>query len=155
TKPKTKVPNSALHSRASYLHQAARYLASQSGQNEGCGKKAAGNTNVEYREPSPTPNILGVDPALSFQPNARLLVSNLRNVCGKVLIRMSPDMKQSICKNCDSILIDGRSCSIEIENKSNGGMKPWADVLVRTCVSCGYAKRIPLGERQKRRTQRS
>ncbi len=32
----------------------------------------------------------------------------------------------------------------EIENMSRGGRKPWADVLVVKCCQCGYVKRYPV-----------
>jgi ribonuclease P protein subunit RPR2 len=65
-------------------------------------------------------------------------------------------MKHSICKNCDTMLIDGSTCTNEVENKSKGGKKRWADVLVRKCNTCGLEKRFPIGaERQKRRPHRT
>jgi ribonuclease P protein subunit RPR2 len=61
-------------------------------------------------------------------------------------------MKHSICKNCDTMLTDGSTCSIEVENKSKGGKKPWADVLVRKCNTCGFTRRYPMAaKRQKRK----
>jgi ribonuclease P protein subunit RPR2 len=54
------------------------------------------------------------------------------------------------------MLIYGSTCTNEVENKSKDGKKPWADVLVRRCATCGLEKRFPVAaKRQKRRSQRS
>jgi ribonuclease P protein subunit RPR2 len=91
-----------------------------------------------------------------YQTVSRRLISDLRNVSQKSVIRMSPDLKHSICKYCDTILIDGSTCTNEIENRSKDGKKPWADVLVCKCNTCGFARRFPMAhERQKRRIYRT
>ena len=141
-------PNKALHSRVSYLYQAATYLATQ--QQHSRTAAHATSTNQERSEVSQTnaSNQL-------FQPVSRRLISDLRSVSLKGQLRMSPTMKHSICKNCDTMLIDGTTCSNEVENKSKGGKKHWADVLVRKCNTCGFVRRFPLTtERQKRRPKR-
>ncbi|CAG8983314.1 hypothetical protein HYALB_00007442 [Hymenoscyphus albidus] len=136
------VPNKVLHIRASYLYQAASYLASQhlgpDVQNDQATHKDGSKSTSE-----------NVCHTASIR-----LISDLRNVTSKTLIRMSPEMKQGICKICNTILNEGSTCSSEVENKSKGGKKPWADVLVRKCNVCGTAKRYPLGKRQKRRPLR-
>lgn len=64
-------------------------------------------------------------------------------------------MKHSICKYCDSLLIEGETSSSVVENKSKGGQKPWADVLVVKCHTCEGVKRFPAqAPRQKRRPMR-
>lgn len=147
-KAKTGIPNKVLHSRLSYLYQAAAYLASQK------------HSNVlvadEKREAIATSRELDDDSKKSLQASARHLVKDLRAVSQKTLLRMSPAMKNSICKRCDTMLIDGDTCTSEVENQSKGGKKPWADVLLRKCNVCGSARRFPLGaDRQKRRPYRS
>jgi ribonuclease P protein subunit RPR2 len=152
-KPKTGVvPNKSLHSRVSYLYQAAAYLASQqqhstASTNDAQPREAKDTTmaNIELENKSEQ----------NSQAAARHLISDLRAVTLKVQLRMSPAMKHSLCKNCDTMLIDGTTCSNEVENRSKGGKKPWADVLVRKCNTCGSARRFPLAaERQKRRPHR-
>jgi ribonuclease P protein subunit RPR2 len=156
-----KFPNKALHSRISYLYQAATYLATQQKQhskaaiepskNEGSGWQshdAAGMTETEMRTP--------FDSDASLQPASRRLISDLRTVSLKAQIRMSPAIKYSTCKNCDTLLIDGSTCTSQVDNTSKRGKKPWADILVRRCNTCGTAKRFPVAaERQKRRPRRS
>lgn len=136
------ISNKALYSRASYLYQAAAYLEAQS-------QKPAKATTLEASEASST------DPAPTLSAS-RCLLSDLRNVSLKAQIRLSPAVKHTICKRCNTLLLEGSTCSVEVENKSKGGGKPWADVLVRTCKKCSLGRRIPVGaERQKRRLHRT
>jgi ribonuclease P protein subunit RPR2 len=146
------VPNKALHSRVSYLYQAATYLATHQQHSEAA-EEHAKSTNQETSEASLAMGTNGSN--APFQPVSRRLISDLRSVSLKVQMRMSPAMKHSICKNCDTMLINGTTCSSEVENKSAGGKKPWADVLVRRCNTCGAVRRFPLAaQRQKRRPNR-
>mgnify|MGYP003639841984 CR=1 FL=1 len=156
-KPKTgSVPNRALYSRVSYLYQAAAYMATQQHHAPSMSNPAKRETDKNCGE------IVGKTPAKVSdhripisQPASRRMVSELRAVSHKVLMRVSPAMKHSLCKNCDTMLIDGTTCTSTIENRSKGGKKPWADILVRRCNTCGIEKRFPLNaERQKRRPQR-
>lgn len=139
-----KVPNKAVHSRVSFLFQAASYLATSQPSDkdiEQSTKQAA--ARVETVEATPN-------------PISRRLASDLRSVTLKAQLRISPQMKQAICKNCDTILIDETTCTSEVENKSKGGKKSWADVLARKCNTCGVVKRYPLtAPRQKRRHLRT
>ena len=169
------IPQSHLHSRISYLYQAATYLAevykdhptSQSRIDE---MKDAETTETDSSERAQVnPKIeegveLGIEihavetekPSISeaLGPSRRLL-SHLRAVSLKSQIRLTPNMKHSICKKCDSLLIPGRTSTSRLENQSRGGRKPWADILVVTCNSCGLTRRHPIGaKRQCRRTER-
>jgi ribonuclease P protein subunit RPR2 len=147
SKGASSVPNKAVHSRVSYLFQAAAYLATKQQHST----TAAGGSQPpvgQYTVKPPTNSPL--------QPASRHLISDLRSVSLKVMIRISPTMKHSICKNCDTMLIDRFTCTKHVENRSKGGKKPWADVLVLTCNTCGSEKRFPTGaERQKRRPCRT
>jgi ribonuclease P protein subunit RPR2 len=133
-KPSESVPNRHLYSRMSYLHQAATYLASQDSTTE------RRTTTEDKLAPPPSHNL------------ARHLVAGIRTVGRKALIRPSPRMKQSLCKHCDSVLIEGKTCITSVENASKGGRKPWADMLVVRCITCENVKRYPVNApRQKRK----
>lgn len=145
-----KVPNKVLYSRMSFLYQAATYLAVQpqhseaSGNNERTTKQVTAEAAQSTAEFVEAPN-----------PLSRHLAFDLRSISLKAQLRISPEMKHAICKNCDTILIDRSTCTNEVENKSKGGKKPWADILVRKCNTCGAVKRYPLtAARQKRRPLR-
>ncbi|KAE8450281.1 hypothetical protein EG329_006709 [Mollisiaceae sp. DMI_Dod_QoI] len=145
-----KVPNKALYSRMSFLYQAATYLANQPQHSEAAGNNER-STNQGHAEAAQSPaEFVEAPNSLS-----RHLTFDLRSVSLKAQLRISPEMKHAICKNCDTVLIDGPTCTNEVENKSKGGKKPWADILVRKCNTCGAAKRYPLAAaRQKRRPMR-
>jgi ribonuclease P protein subunit RPR2 len=146
------VPNKALYSRVSFLYQAATYLATQQQHST---LNIDGEINIGASGKQPVESAASANSTqASFQRSSRRLVSHLRAVSLKAQLRMSPAMKRSICKNCDSILSHGSTCLNEIENKSKGGKKQLADVLVRTCNTCGLAKRFPMAERQNRRPNR-
>jgi ribonuclease P protein subunit RPR2 len=148
TKGVSKIPNKVLYSRISYLYQAATYLAVQEKDSQ---EQATAGTTSNSLAGEVEANLTGPCQTLS-----RRLISDLRSVSLKGLMRMSPDMKHSICKNCQTLLMEGTTCTAQVENQSKGGKKPWADVLVRKCNTCGLKKRFPLAaERQARRPRRS
>ncbi|KAH6679141.1 RNAse P Rpr2/Rpp21/SNM1 subunit domain-containing protein [Halenospora varia] len=143
------VQNKILYSRISYLYQAASYLAAQqesSKENATDGQSNNGGIPTDSNTPS----------EVSLGSAATRLASDVRIVSQKAQIRMSPAMKQSICKSCNTMLIEGSTCMSKVENCSKGGKKPWADVFVRRCNTCGFEKRYPVGaQKQKRRPQRA
>ncbi|TVY45020.1 Ribonuclease P protein subunit [Lachnellula subtilissima] len=157
------VPNKILHSRVSYLYQAASYLAAQQPHSESGPTQYEKNTN---KTPSNHPESIETNGAqhssstttseAAYRPAARRMISDLRSVTLKGQMRISPTMKHSICKKCDTLLIDASTCTNEVENKSKEGKKPWADVLVLRCYTCGLEKRFPVAaKRQKRRPKRT
>ncbi|KAL1626728.1 hypothetical protein SLS56_006721 [Neofusicoccum ribis] len=157
------VPNKHLHSRISYLYQAATYLANQSlghaGQKE---DEAAGQVPRDAMEVDS--NTAEVSAAHLVEPGANALppglpfyyAYHLQSVSMKSQIQLSQNVKHSICKRCSAILIPGSTSSSKIENSSRGGKKPWADVLVIECNVCGAQKRFPIGaKRQPRKGERA
>jgi ribonuclease P protein subunit RPR2 len=162
-----------LYSRISYLYQAATYL-----MNARLDRGLQTTSEPAHCEPRPhtvPPNEetrdIRMDEAENLSslehnsPESGLkealgpschLISHLRSVSLKGQIRLSLTLKHSICKRCDAILIPGNTSSVQVENKSRGGKKPWADVLVVTCRLCHAVKRFPVGaKKQCRRSQRA
>lgn len=140
-----KVPNKAVHSRVSFLFQAASYLATS---------QPPSGKDVEQSTKQVAAKAETVEAATN--PISRRLASDLRSVTLKAQLRVSPQIKHAICKNCDTILIDGSTCTNAVENKSKGGKKSWADILAKKCNTCGVVKRYPLtAPRQKRRHLRT
>ena len=84
---------------------------------------------------------------------SRQLVVHLRAISLKSQIRLSPAVKHTICKRCDILLVPGSTSTSYMENKSRGGGKAWADVLVTTCTGCGTAKRFPVGAKPQLRRE--
>ena len=172
-----------LHSRISYLYQAATHLARSADQLQ----VRTDGVNIEAKEQSKPDeelqcavtshkavSVLGLpkpptelvnrirkicthdDRNIGKLSHSRQLVVHLRAISLKSQIRLSPAMKHTICKRCDALLIPGSTSTSYMENNSRGGRKPWADVLVTTCAGCGTAKRFPMGaKRQLRREPRT
>lgn len=145
TKPSLTGPQKAMHSRVSYLYQAATFLALQEPHAED------GDKDIElHAAPQLSQNNVSHQEIMSRQ-----IVTEIRSIIHKAQLRPSQAVKQSICKNCDTLLLDGSTCVTMVENKSKNGKKPWADVLLRRCTICEKETRIPLAApRQKRKTLR-
>ena len=136
------VQNRHIFERISYLYQAADYLSTASRAQQDTSTQMTQSQHASQKK--------------ATQNVSRHAVSDLRAVSLKVMIRQSPDMKRAMCKFCDTILDEGRTCQSTIENQSKGGKKPWADVLVIRCSTCGNSKRYPVNAaRQKRKHLRS
>ncbi|KAM0439573.1 hypothetical protein ACHAPT_000665 [Fusarium lateritium] len=144
------VQNRTIYSRASYLYQAASYLASQNRQHGQDVSSKSSTSAHEHSAPASTAN-----EQRATQNMSRHVASSLRAVSLKAQIRQSPAMKQTICKFCDTLQVEGETCTSTVENASKGGRKPWADVLTIRCKTCGNVKRYPVSApRQKRKTLR-
>ena len=147
-----KTPTNHLHSRVTYLHQAATYLAqprslsdSQPNRRSACSEEAA-----QQSEHQPKPQVKDACSGLSNR-----LLLHLRGVSRKGQIRLCPGLKHSICKHCGTLLIPGSTMTSYIENRSRDRIKPWADVLVKQCKVCSCTKRFPVGiKRQPKRADR-
>ena len=183
SKRSVNAPQKHLHSRISYLYQAATYLTQRSisqqksrplsegtkpdqpdiytGRGEGNAAAAEG-----FQKPKDNAALGNGDIAITQRTanlplsNAvglpRYLLSHARTVSMKSQVRLSSTMKHSICKRCDILLVPGSTSTSRLENRSRGGKKPWADVLVIKCNLCGTIKRLPVGvKQQSRRTERS
>ena len=172
-----------IHSRISYLFQAATYLAETGRKAQQCGPNHKADDQIanKHREESAmseeapsrqSPHAVlpsqddqgagtttaeaGSTPRIQDIGLSRQLFAHLRAVSLKSQIRISPKIKHSICKRCDQLLVPGCSATTYVENKSRKGKKPWADILVITCVACGTSKRFPVGaKRQLRREKRA
>ncbi|CAO2651281.1 Nn.00g095780.m01.CDS01 [Neocucurbitaria sp. VM-36] len=148
SKPKG-VPNKHLHARTTFLYQAASYLTLQ---NSAVGSKARvnlGGKTTQSEEPQEGAQIDRPSP-LALQ-----LGADLQQVSRKGQLRLSIDLKRSMCKSCNAILIPGRTATQLVENKSKDGKKQCADVLVLECKICDSTKRFPIGAtKQLKRSKR-
>lgn len=141
------VQNRIIYSRASYLYQAANYLTS-------CANAIRDAPTTSSTEHSASANVDTQHKA--FANLSRQAITDMRAVSLKAQIRQSPSLKRTICKFCDTLLVEGKTSRSSIENPSKGDRKPWADVLVIECKTCGNRKRYPVDAlRQKRKALRS
>jgi ribonuclease P protein subunit RPR2 len=148
SKAQTSVSNRHIYTRASYLYQAANYLARFPERQDDNGQSAAAAPGDEQHSTSRKRDAQGQRAAQNI---SRRMVSDLKAVSLKGQVRQSPAMKRSMCKFCATVLIEGRNCHSVIENESKGGRKPWADVLVIRCSTCGNFKRVPVSARRQKR----
>ncbi|RMY93792.1 hypothetical protein D0861_01736 [Hortaea werneckii] len=179
-KSKGGVANKHLHARIAYLQQAASYLTLQGKERRipdidtstptlsGADGQALSQHQPPNEDAENTMNEAGKEEQRpqqhSLLSKVQLpdfgglplhLATHLRQVALKSQIRLRTDVKHSICKRCSSILIEGTTSNKRIENKSKGGRKLHADVLVISCKVCGADKRFPVGaKRQKRKGER-
>lgn len=167
-----------LHSRVSYLYQAATYLAKVADQPRARdpvvndeSKERSNSVGEPHCAVAAPEAVSGGGLAISpieqdigtprFDPDrhclskdfalSRQLVLHLRAISLRSQIRLSPAAKHAMCKRCDILLVPGSTSTSHMENKSRGGRKPWADVLVTTCTACGTSKRFPVGAKRQRR----
>jgi len=132
------VPNRHLYARASFLCQAAALLATSSAKE---GERDGGAmTDAVRRAEGPL-----------LQGMSRRMANDMRAISLKTQMRMSPGLKRTVCKFCDALLVEGETSTSAIENKSKGGRKPWADVLIIRCSTCGGEKRFPVESRRQPR----
>ncbi|KAJ4416923.1 hypothetical protein N0V82_006473 [Gnomoniopsis sp. IMI 355080] len=163
------VPNRHIYTRISFLYQAAVYLAqpllpdpktascrlsqiasADAGAHADADTKMRHNDDCKQHQTGP---ICDGQLGIKTQNMSRKLLTDMRAITQKSVIRASPHIKRSICKHCDSLLIDGQSSSSVVENNSKGGKKPWADVLVIKCHTCGREKRFPINAPTQKRRQ--
>ena len=88
------VQNRHIYTRASYLYQAARYLASQ----QTSAEPDLGSTT----EHSTTRKEDDEASQRATQNVSRQMLTDMRVVTQKILIRQSPDLKRTICKFFDT-----------------------------------------------------
>ncbi|KAJ5932078.1 hypothetical protein N7516_006567 [Penicillium verrucosum] len=161
----SKNSQSHIRARLDYLHQAAAYFQGKSTLTEGQNVKVHKHTSdAGHVDPEndghtvDTQQVCSVDQKKTQEPLrnlSRVCVSHLRAVAMKTQIRLPVTLKRSVCKRCDTILIPEVTCSHETKNASRGGKKPWADVLVVRCLSCGTEKRFPqTGKRGRKLVER-
>lgn len=166
------VQNKNIYTRASYLYQAAAFLATASLRPH-CRSAPDGVANDTEsgmqdapsgpKDPSPTasageapaPGAPTADQRRALQNMSRSLLADMRAVSLKLLIRQRPEIKRTVCRYCDALLVEGSSCDAVVENPSRGWRKPWADVLVVRCRTCSGVKRFPVGQLRKRRVRKS
>lgn len=151
------IPQKNVHSRMSYLYQASIFLQAQqlSGTSINANSQPEGELkNDQNQDGCPQATAAAAQASVqSSTPSAmsRLLLSQMRSISMKSQIRLSQNIKHSLCKRCDNHLIPGITSTEMIENKSRQQKKAHADILVVTCNTCQTSKRFPIGQRRQMR----
>ncbi|CAB50979.1 RNase P subunit Rpr2 [Schizosaccharomyces pombe] len=71
---------------------------------------------------------------------SRHYISTAKDVSQKSVMRIHPDIKRTICKGCNSLLVPGKSCSIRFEEPSR--KNPSIDRVLWICKKCAFKKRF-------------
>ncbi|VVT55045.1 uncharacterized protein SAPINGB_P004398 [Magnusiomyces paraingens] len=86
----------------------------------------------------------------STQALARVYAQSMKAVAKKSVLRLSPNVKRTVCKKCHRFLAENSgSVTTRIVNESTAN-DPRCDVLEKTCV-CGVTRRFPVGQNRKYR----
>ncbi|OAQ97639.1 hypothetical protein LLEC1_05776 [Akanthomyces lecanii] len=121
------VQNKNIYTRASYLYQAAAFLATASQQPhsrsapDSSASDADGGAQDATSGPkdatmaTPAMESLGskaptADQCRALQNMSRSLLADMRAVSLKLLIRQRPEIKRTVCRYCDALLVPGSSC---------------------------------------------
>ena len=72
--------------------------------------------------------------SVNNQPLARFYIYTLVNISKRLVIRLDPSIKRTICKHCYSLLIPGITMKVRI----SPNREPH---VVNTCLYCGKVKR--------------
>lgn len=130
-----------VHSRLSYLHQAATYLSTAS-------HEARTNTTTVKDEAENASDSSSPLQQEHGAAESRQFLTQISEISQKSQIRVTPDMKRSFCKRCRSLLIAGSTSRESVHNASLDEAKPWADVFEISCNTCRTVKRFPIGQRR-------
>lgn len=135
-----------IHARIAYLNKIATFIATQQASRPADKHEAKKCDDVaettEIAKPRSGPLSMS-DSGMPF-----LLGSHLRAVSRKGQIMLSKDVKRAFCKVCNGPLVPGLTSSERLENASKHGKKPWAEVNILNCSTCGADKRYPIGARR-------
>ncbi|GME94527.1 unnamed protein product [Ambrosiozyma monospora] len=80
----------------------------------------------------------------TFDILSRAYIKNLDLVSKKVVLKLHPNIKRTICKNCSRLVVTSPNSTMRIMNESKK-KSPKNDVLEIVC-ECGTKKRFPFGK---------
>lgn len=105
TSKQLNIPNKEISHRINFIYQAAHTALT-------CGKSQAEANQV-----------------------CRMYVRSLRKIAKKLVLRLDPNIKRSLCKKCDLLLLPGLTSTIRL------GSKRQKHVIIK-CRDCGAVKRF-------------
>lgn len=80
----------------------------------------------------------------SFETLSRTYLKHMDLVSKKAVLKVHPDIKRTLCKDCSRLQVDGVTASTRLVNKSKNQL-PHCDILEKQCT-CGKLKRFPIGQ---------
>ncbi|KAJ3238167.1 Ribonuclease P protein subunit p21 [Chytriomyces hyalinus] len=88
----------------------------------------------------------GASPSLS-----RFYAQSMKTVAARMVLRMDPQIKRTICKGCSSLLIPGMTAHVETLDSSAG----IPQVVTTTCNLCSRTKNLPVTSNHSLFTERA
>jgi ribonuclease P protein subunit RPR2 len=82
--------------------------------------------------------VYGTNPKLSNR-----YIATARKIAMAARIRLPMDYRRQICKNCNTLLVQGDNCRVRIKQKREPH-------VVVTCLNCGFQTRIPLRKKKEK-----
>ncbi|EGV65612.1 hypothetical protein CANTEDRAFT_101696 [Yamadazyma tenuis ATCC 10573] len=80
-----------------------------------------------------------------FHTLSRVYSRNATVISKKAVLKLTPNFKRTMCKQCNTILVAGATLRVRLENLS-GSKDPKNDVLIYSCMVCDTVKRFPVGK---------
>ncbi|KAI8583001.1 hypothetical protein K450DRAFT_225853 [Umbelopsis ramanniana AG] len=128
--------NLQIYQHMNFLHQAAILLSSlpvDSQTADSSNTQQAPNTHdVASRDNSAIINKTD-EPALA--PLSRYYCNTMKNISKKLVLRLDPNVKRSICKKCDNVLIPSVTSDVRVKSRPHKG-------TAITCKSCRTQRRL-------------
>ncbi|KAF6013170.1 hypothetical protein HII12_001885 [Brettanomyces bruxellensis] len=79
----------------------------------------------------------------TFDVLSRSYLRNMELLSKKAVLKLHPNVKRTICKECHRFLLPGLTCKLRLKNYSKA-KKDECDILEVSCT-CGSVKRYPIG----------
>ncbi|KAL1936507.1 hypothetical protein VTP01DRAFT_641 [Rhizomucor pusillus] len=118
------------YQRMNFLHQAAVLMTTI----------VEHNSNDSQRQPSRSKHVWQGDPKGSLAPLGRYYNNTMKKISRKLVSRVDPSIKRSVCKRCDTTLIPGRTASVRITSRPQ-------TATVTQCNICGCTKHLLAGKK--------
>lgn len=83
-------------------------------------------------------------------PLSRYMLRQMKFTAQKGVLKVLPQLKRVVCKQCHQMLVAGLTMVQRVENLSKS-KKKHNDVLIHECIGCGYTKRYPIGKNREYR----
>jgi len=68
-------------------------------------------------------------------------VATARKIAMAAKIRMPPEYRRRICRNCNALLVSGENCRVRVKQRREPH-------LVITCLTCGHQTRVMLRKKK-------
>eukprot|EP00731_Ephydatia_muelleri_P029241 Em0020g885a len=78
----------------------------------------------------------------------RFYIHTMKNISQRLVLRLDPSIKRTLCKGCDSLLIPGITCTSRLQARRQKHVSV-------TCLTCSKVKRFVIDQEHTLWTERS